>query len=227
MGFYSYYIYYLFISNGTNAYASVRNKWFMDIKYISIYKIISYIGIIGFVFSLIILFISSFIPYLNETKFICNFSYDNSKFYENFRSLEDINIIEILILIPLYLVSNFLSIYFYLLIINYLDPFYLIPIDTCYYIIYETVDFFITLSITNIYSNIRFCLAISSDLISVICCCIYLEIFELHFYNLAENIKKNIISRGEFDRKSTELQKKLNDNNDNDDENDNNEETSY
>ena len=76
------------------------------------------------------------------------------------------------------------------LIINYLDPFYLVPVESCFYIIYESIDFFITLSITNLYNNIRFCLAISFDLISVICCCIYLEILELHFYKLDEKIKK-------------------------------------
>jgi len=213
-----------FLAMASNAYASVRNKWFMDLKYISIYKIIAFIGMIGFVFSLIILFIISFISCPNDNmKYICFFNYNGNIYYENFRSLKDIQIdsnfyLEIFLIIPLYLISNFFSIYFDLLIINYLDPFYLIPIDTCYYIIYEAIDFFITLSITNLYSNIRFCLAISSDLISVICCCVYLEIFELHFCELDKNIKKNIISRGEFDRMTTELDKKFDD----DDETENN-----
>ena len=217
----------------SNAYASVRNKWFMDVKYISIYKIITFIGIIGFIFSLSLLFIISFISCpKDKMKYICFFNYNENIYYENFRSLKDIQIdtnfyLEISILIPLYLISNFFSAYFDLLIINYLDPFYLIPIDTCYYIIYETIDFFITLSITNFYSNIRFCLAISSDLISVICCCVYLEIFELHFYKLDKNIKRNIILRGEFENMTTELDKKFDEDdddenvNENDNENDN------
>jgi len=220
-----------FLAMASNAYASVKNKWFMDIKYISIFNIITFIGIIGFLFSLIILFILSFISCnKDKMKYICYLNYKERLYYENFRSLDIENgshfFLEIFLLIPIYLMSNFYSIYFDLLIINYLDPFYLIPIDTCYYIIYETIDYLITLSITNLYSNIRFCLAISSDLISVICCCVYLEIVELHFYGLDENIKKNIILRGENDRETTELEKKFDDDdNDDDYENDNNEKT--
>jgi len=215
-----------FLAMASNAYASVKNKWFMDLKYISIYKIITFIGIVGFGFSLILLFIISFISCPNDKlKYICFYNYNGRIYYENFRSLKDIQIdsnllFEIFLIIPLYLISNFFGVYFDLLIINYLDPFYLIPIDTCYYIIYETIDLFITLSIANLYSNIRFCLAILSDFISVICCCVYLEILELHFYKLDENIKKNIILRGEFDSMTSELDKKFDDDDD-DDENEN------
>ena len=107
----------------SNAYASVRNKWFMDEKYISIYKIISFIGIIGFIFSLIILVIILFISCpKNEMKYICHFNYNGNIYYENFRSLKDIKIdsnvfLEIFILIPLYLISSFFSVCFDLLII--------------------------------------------------------------------------------------------------------------
>ena len=95
--------------------------------------------------------------------------------------------------------------FFDLLIIKHFDPFYLIPIDTCYYISYETIDFFLSLSKTNSLNNIRFIIEIFSELISIICCCIYLEIIELHFCNLDENIKRKIIFRGKLDKTSTEL----------------------
>ena len=110
-----------FLAMASNAYASVRNKWFMDVKYISIYKIITFIGMIGFVFSLIILFIISFISCpKNEMKYICFFKYNGNIYYENFRSIKNIKIdskffFEIFILIPIYLVSNFFSFYFDLL----------------------------------------------------------------------------------------------------------------
>ena len=179
----------------SNAYASVRNKWIMDIKYISIYKIIAFLGIIGFIFSIIILLILSFISCNEEKmKYICYFNYDEKLYYENFRSLNiEINshfFFEIFILLPLYLIFSFFSIYFDLLIINYLDPFYLIIVESCFYIIYEAIDFVITLSITNLYTNIRFCFVLLSDLISVICCCIYLEIVELHFMDWMKTLKK-------------------------------------
>ena len=164
-----------------NAYASVRNKWFMDYKYITISQILSYIGIIGFLFSLILLIIFSFIPCNENNKYIeniCNLKdSNNALFYDNVRLLRNIEfnnkfLTEILALLPLFLFFHFLRVYFDLLIIYYLDPFYLIPIYTCYFIIYEAIDFVITLSKTNLYNIIRFIIATSSDLISIFCCLI-------------------------------------------------------
>ena len=198
-----------------DAYSTVTNKWFMDIKYITIHKILSYIGIIGFIFSLILLFSLSYIPCSKDKKFIeyiCKIRdvNEDTLYYDNFRLLKNITIntnfyLEIFLLIPLFMASNFLSAFLDLLIIKNFDPFYLIPIDTCYYIIYETIDYFLSLSKANSLNNIRFILAILSDLISVICCCVYLEIIELHFCNLDENIKRKIIARGKKDKISTEL----------------------
>ena len=199
-----------------DAYASVRNKWFMDIKYITIQKIIAFIGIIGFIFSLILLFTLSFISCPIDKKFmryICNIDYEDTLYYDNFKSLRNIHIdknfySEVFVLIPLFLLSSFLSIFFDLLIIKNLDPFYLIPIDTTFYIIYQTIDFILTLPKNNVYNTIRFILASLSDLISVICCSVYLEIIELHFYDLDLNIRRNIILRSKLDINSTELLKR-------------------
>ena len=196
-----------------DAYSLVRNKWFMDIKYITIYKILSYIGIIGFVFTLILLFILSFISCSKGKifiEYICKIDYENNLYYDNFRFLKNISIkknfyLELFLLIPLFMASNFISVFLDLSIIKHFDPFYLIPIDTCYFIIYETIDYFLSLSKANYLNNIRFILAIISDLIGIICCCVYLEIIELHFCNLDENIKRIIIDRGKKDQISTEL----------------------
>ena len=185
------------ISMILDAYSTVTNKWFMDIKYITIHKILSYIGMIGFIFSLILLFISSYVPCLKDKIFInyiCKIKDEGNLYYDNFRLLKNISTnnkfyLEIFILIPIFMLSNFLSVFFDLLIIKHFDPFYLIPIDTCYYISYETIDFCLSLSKTNLLNNIRFIIEIISELISIICCCIYLEIIELHFCNLDENVK--------------------------------------
>ena len=61
-------------------------------------------------------------------------------------------------------------------LIHYLDPFYLIPIDTVFFIIYETIEFLLTLDKANIFSNLRFICAALSDLIGILCFSIYLEI---------------------------------------------------
>ena len=184
-----------------DAYSIVTNKWFMDIKYITIHKIISYIGIIGFVFSLILLFILSHISCANDKNFIdyiCQIKDNkNNLYYDNFKLLKDIHAdsklyLEIFLLIPLFMITNFLNFFFDFLIIKHFDPFYLIPNESCYFIIYEIIDYFLSFSKTNILNNIRFVLAILSDLIGIIGCCVYFEIIELNFCNSAENTKRKI-----------------------------------
>ena len=190
----------------SDAHACIRNKWFMDIKYITIFKILSYIGIVGFVFCLICLFIISYIPCNSDSiiNSICQLEYNDISYYDNFKILGNINVdknflLEIFVVLPIFIILNFLRAYFNLLIINYLDPFYLMPIDMVYYIIYHTVEFLITISKTNPLNIIRFIIANLADLIGIICFCVYLEIIELHFYNLDKNIKRNIMLRAEGD----------------------------
>lgn len=198
-----------------NAYASVRFKWFIDFKYITIYKIAEYIGIIGFIFSIILLIFFSLIPCSESKdfiKFICTYEYEGRKYYDNFRNLKelDMNIFifyELVFIIPLFLILNFVNFIFILLIIEKLDPFYLIPIDTCYFIIYQTIDYCVTLNKTNKMNNIRFIIANSSDFICILCCCIYLEIFELHCFGLDKDTRRSIILRGLEEEKSNELTK--------------------
>ena len=190
----------------SDAYACVRNKWFMDIKYITIFKMLSYIGIVGFVFSLICLFIISYIPCNSKSiiNSICQLTYNDLLYYDNFRILRNINVdnnffIEIFVILTIFIILNFLRAYFNLLIINYLGPFYLMPIDMVYYIIYHTVEFLLTISQTNPLNITRLIIANLADIIGVICFCVYLEIIELHFFNLDKNIKKNIMLRAEVD----------------------------
>ena len=90
-----YLIYLLAITS--NSYTYCKYKCFIDIKYISIYRIISYIGMSGFILSFTLLFILSFIPYAKGLKFIediCLYRYgeETSLFYENLRKLKDITI---------------------------------------------------------------------------------------------------------------------------------------
>ena len=186
-----------------NAYSSIKNKWFMDFKYISTYNIMIFLGIIGLIFSIILLIGASFISCSQEKiniKYICEIKYKNSLYYDNFRDLKNIEIngnffLDIFIVIPIFLISSFLIAYFELLIIKKLDPFYLIPIDCAYFLIYEIIDFCLTVNKSNLYRNIKFCFQVTSNTVSVLLCCVYLEIFELHFFDLDKYIRKNIIKR--------------------------------
>ena len=131
-----------------NAYSSITIKWFTDIKYISLAKILIYIGAIGLFYSFIFLVILSYISCDTESKnnlsYACQIKYGENLYYENFRSLSLIETntnfyIDTFIEIPLYMISSFLSIFFEILIIRDLDPFYLIPIDCMYFLFYDII----------------------------------------------------------------------------------------
>ena len=199
----------------SNAYSSIRNKWFMDFKYISIFRILIYFGVIGFIFSVILLIIATFIPCSKDNIFIsyvCQIEYKDSIFYDNFMTLKSIEFnnnffLEIIVILPLFLFSSFLNAYFELLIIYQLDPFYLISIDCAYFLIYEIIDYCLTFSKTNLYRNIKLSCQVSSNTISLILSCIYLEIIELHFCDLDHYTRKKILERESEDTQSVYLLK--------------------
>ena len=195
----------------SNAYSSITNKWFMDIKYITLNRILIYVGCIGLCYSLILLFVLSYRPCSREKKsimsYVCKLEYQNDLFYDNYRTLSNIEInskfyIDVFILIPVYIVSSFLSIFFELLIIKDLDPFYLIPIDSTFFLIYEIIDYCVTYPITNLYRNLKFVCQFCSNFIDIILCLIYLEIIELHFCSLDKQLRRTIIKRVQDENKA-------------------------
>ena len=197
-----------FLSMIGNAYTSIKNKWLMDFKYITLFKILIFIGFIGFIFSLITFFIFSNISCQKDKKFIeysCQFENDGELFYDNYRNLKDIVInkefyLDLFIILPIFLITSFLNTFFELLIIINLDPFYLIPIDCLYFLFHDIIDFIITYNITNKYRNYKFINMILSNFISIFFCMIYFEIIELHFCGFDRYIKKNIIKRTVSDK---------------------------
>ena len=192
-----------------NAYSSISNKWFMDIKYINLYRILIYLGVIGFIYSIILLFIFSNIPCSKENNTIiqiCRIEYNDDFFYENYRTLSFIEIdkeffIDIFVSCPIYIISSFLNIFFELMIIIKLDPFYVIPIESAFFFIVEIIDYCITYSITNICRNIKFVCQLLSNGISMFLCSIYLEIIILHFCGLDLFTRISIIDRLEEENK--------------------------
>ena len=187
----------------SNAYSSIVTKWFMDIKYINLNKILIYIGAIGLFYSLILLFIISHLPCSEENNiisYICKLDYEGHLFYDNYRTLKSIEIdsnffIDIFVILPLFIILSFLIIFFELLIIKDLDPFYLIPIDCLYFLIYDIIDYCITYPITDLYRNLKFSCQFCSNTVAVFLCSIYLEIIELHFCSLDTFLRRFIIKR--------------------------------
>ena len=101
------------------------------------------------------------------------------------------------------MISSFLSIFFEILIIRDLDPFYLIPIDCMYFLFYDIIDYSINYPITNLYRNLKFSCQFCSNVIAVFLSCIYFEILELHFCSLDRYLRRYIITREQEEK--TEL----------------------
>ena len=198
-----------------SSYSIVRFKWLIDIQYITITRIIMYIGILGFLISFPLFFVFSHTSCgkSNETeeelKNICPFNVSNLLYYENYRNLTSVEknanfYIDIFIALILYLATSFLNIFFNFMIIKNLDPFYLIPIDSIYYSIIEIIDYCITRGGINDNRhkvNTKFALKLVNNFASVILSLIYFEIIELHFCGLDQHLRKYILKREDLDKK--------------------------
>ena len=113
-------------------------------------------------------------------------------FYDNYRTFANIEtngklFIDIFITIHILIASSFLSIFFELLIIKDLDPFYVVPIDCTYFLIYEIIDYCANIPLANLYRNLKFACQFCLNFIAVFLASIYLEIIELHFLSIRYN----------------------------------------
>ena len=198
------------ITMAMNSFSTISFKWLIDIQYITITRIIIYIGIIGFIFSFTLFFTFPAKPceseigqaYLND---ICQIEDDKKLYYENFRALGKVVIntnfyIDIFIVLILYLIASFLNIFFSFMIIKNLDPFYLIPIDSIYYIITEIIDYFLTLNKANVNRHVKFAFKIFNNGVCIVLSLIYFELIELHFCGLDQYLRRNILKREILDK---------------------------
>ena len=199
-----------------DSYSLILFKWLIDIQYITITRIIMYIGIMGFVISFPLFFGFSHIPCNNQEekvestlKNICPFNDSNIFYYENYRNLTSVEknanfYIDIFIVLILYLATSFLNIFFNFMIIKNLNPFYLIPIDSIYYEIIDIIDYCIirgSISDNRPKVHAKFALKLLNNFASVTLSLIYFEIIELHFCGLDQHLRKYILKREDLDKK--------------------------
>ena len=228
------------------SYSYIKLKWFMDLKYISEYKLLMYYGFIGSIFYTIIVTIATFIKCKNDselgpTDYICSIKKDetNETYYESFsiyfKTPADAKQIfyEILIVFS-EMITFYIYKYYSTMIIKYLTPIHLIFSTPIYYFFEKSIlagyNFLSYLLFNDNdesqwdnnhkHKKYIFFLDISGDIFSIIGFLIYLEVIELSCFGLNINYRKNIIRRG-----TEESLKSLEDLNDSitDSENDENE----
>ena len=204
------------ILSWVSSLTKVYSKKLMDYNYISPYRIIFFMGLFGTFFTLITLIFTSSISCGKSTESYCkikktsnnktNYYLDSIPIY--FTNLNDVYkkrnfkefYVEIFIVTPLFSIFNFIEFAFTMLLILYLNPNYILISDCIYF---ATVKF-IEYAIKGDYSTTKFCLEYIAELLALFAYAFFLEIIELRFCGLDNDIKKNIIKRGIRDSKLKE-----------------------
>ena len=101
---------------------------------------------------------------------------------------------DIIIISPLFLISQFMQIYFEILIIYYLNPMYCLLLNNVRYGIQHLLLFLFNIKMDYF---LNFILLETAEILDAFGNMIYLEIIELNFCGLSDNIKRKIIIKGE------------------------------
>ena len=161
------------------SYARVRTKILIDFKYISPYIIIIFVGIFGLIFSIIELLFGTFFKYEEQFYDYCVLeSSEKIKYIDNIiLYFEKLNakdykelFMEILLLLPIFLVINFFEILWE------------------FWIIYLKV---VKLKKGKILA--QFFITEAAEITSIICYMIYLQIIELRFCGLDTYLDRNLL----------------------------------
>ena len=228
-GFYSFsiliFLGFMLISCMTS-FGRVLSKMLMNLKFISPYKIIFDIGLFGVILNSIILLITTLVKCeTNNYSILENFCtvkdgensyYDNILvyFYDLRKSSNYEFYIEIFVLIPIYLILNFLEFACEILIIYYLNPNFILIRDNLYYGISKIMLISYNLTINKILWQLI--ILELAEIFAVFGYLVYLEIIELRFCGFDENLKRKIIIRAEGDTLGSLM---FEDNDESDDEN--------
>ena len=194
LGSYFYFIlfilFFLFLSY-IYSFSRVYSKVFMEFKFISPFKIIVFYGIVGFIISLISFGVSNPLGYHDN---IGKYIFDMKDVLNGVKPYKFW--VEIFCTYPLFSFISFMEIYFEILTIYYLNPFYILMTNTIYYGIIEIIYFL--LNISN--DPMKILHIIFTELAEVFCLLglmIYLEILILNFCGLNDKVKSRLIETGE------------------------------
>ena len=199
------------------AYLLISIKKIMDLKYVSLSKILICYGGFGTFLLLIVSISASFLPCETRNKINENFyglsdygcrviSEENNgnieTFVENVFSLLEGKIWKHCLIILFGGIAYGSYKLFVFQIVQYLTPIHASFSLPIYYFLEKLFLLNNIIGKSSMkYTNIIFCIDLSSDLSAIIEFLIYLEIIELNFCGFNKNLRKNIIKRGKIDFK--------------------------
>ena len=206
----SFLIFLLFmILSSIYSHIRVINKFSMEKKFISSYKIIIFIGIFGILISIILSIICAYfgldhiddVTSYNIIEYFGNFTYHSAK-NTNFTTYEYYEGLGFyLILMFIY----FMEIFCEMKIIFYLNPVYVLISNTFCYGVMELKQYLNDDEDFRDAKKTYFIFIEISEVVAFIGYSFYLEIIELKYLGLDYNTRKNIMSRGDVEFKETML----------------------
>ena len=240
------------ISIFLRSYAHTKFKWFMDLRFIDPTHVLMVYGIIGTLVCFFISLISTFqkcktfdsnnnkidfndyICYVNKNiteKNKTELYFENLDFYfkKYSESNDGIEIFHEVSLLFLLMIIFFFYKYFYILVIKYLNPIFVIFSLPLYFFIQKIILILYNLIVhqqlfkkSDKYLISKLILDLSGDIISIIGFIIFLEIIELKFNIFYYNLTRNIIerSRSEINEMKKTFNKQTSLNSENDEEDD-------
>ena len=160
------------------------SKVLIQFKNMSLYKLIIFIGIFGLIISIIFSLIFGNIYY----------KYNILEYFLELKSSQNI-FIEIFVIYPIFIFSKYMQMYFEILLIYYLNPVYVLIANNLTYGISKLISF-----LSNNCENFEnFLFSELAEICAILGNIVYVEIIELNFCGLSDNIRRNIKSKGELD----------------------------
>jgi hypothetical protein len=179
------------IRNFGFSFSTIVSKILFEINFVSRHILIIFIGAIGFFINLFIALITIYFENKDKYSLLSYFNDLNDRLTEN-KQYEFYG--EIFLVFPLFSISKFFQIYFEMLVIYYLNPIFILITNNLCYSISGIVFYAFN---PNFIRFTSFILTEFTDIISLIGYCIYLEIIELNFCGLSNNLRRKIKDKGE------------------------------
>lgn len=177
-------IFFIFLSF-TYSFSRTVLKVIMQARFVDINIYIIFIGITGVVMGLIYAFVLYYLKFsYNIIDYFIEFneSKRDYKFY-----------LEIFLVNPLFIIAKYFQLYFEIQTIFYLNPIYGLVINNICFAIQKFINF----AIYNFTGISNFIFSELSELLAILGYIFYLEIIELNFCGLNENVKESISQKGE------------------------------
>ena len=199
------------------SYLRVQEKVLMDFHFLSPYRLIFFIGFVGFILSIVILTLTTNLKCSEENAFIrdkclisrirknkTEFYYDNLvKYFEELKSNKNGYefYLEIILMPLLFLVISFFEFLGEILTIYYLSPIYILVRDNIYYGTIKLI--FLLYNLNKNYKQYmtleQFIILEFAEILAILGYTVYFEIIELRCLGLDRDLKKNIIRRSRIE----------------------------